>query len=427
MVGRLRRFLPHLGLGALTLVLLASFWMDADNAGQGGAIDLRNRITGVRLLEGGVDPYHYKWHNGDPDVYCDVYNNPNLPVSKTTVTPALLLLHAPYAAVPYRLGQFLWLATQWGLLAGTGALWWCACPKAWQRWLIVAFIVGFTYTGAWRLHAERGQSYVMLAFVFSAWLAVTPDRKWGDRFAAGFLAGLLVALRPPFVLLGLFLGLHRRGQLLGAVVGVAVGVIVPTLVHPAIWPEYFTAARQNASLYLGGDQTRPGQQHYPSVIENTPTDLIAHFEPISFADFSIHAILRDLGLGPFPGWPFEIGVVIAFAGWLWLTRVRPGENLLPGLAAWFFVIDLCLPVYRQSYNDVLALAVFGSALSVATRFPWALGFGLIALVAGWFVAWATPEERWQINLPALGFTLMALALLFFIDNRFALRKVDAAC
>jgi hypothetical protein len=419
----MKGMLPVIGSVLAGLALLVSFGIDFGNTSQGGAIDLRNRITGVRLMEAGIDPYHYKWHYGDPDIYCDVYNNPNLPVSKTTVTPPLLLLHAPYAAMPYRLGQFLWLFTQWALLLGTGVLWLRACPQAWQRWLTVAFIIGFTYTSAWRLHAERGQSYVVLAFVFSAWLACTLDRKWGNGFAAGFIAGLLIALRPPFVLLGLFLGLHRRGQLLGALAGLAAGVIVPMLVMPAIWAHYFSAVTQNASYYLSGATPRPGQQHYPGTIEGTSTDLIAAFQTISYADFSIHAVLHDFGLGPFPGWPFEVVAVGAFVGWLGLTRGQPAEKLLPGLVAWFFVIDLCLPVFRQSYNDVLALAIIGSALAVATRLPWALSLGGIALVAGWFVAWDVPEDRWLINLPALAFTLMALALIFFIDNRFALRKV----
>jgi hypothetical protein len=423
----MKKALRIIGCVLAVFALGTSFVIDFQNTIQGGAIDLRNRITGVRLFEAGIDPYHYKWHFGDPEIYCDVYNNPNLPVSKTTVTPPLLLLHAPYAAVPYRLGQFLWLFTQWALLVGIGLLWLRSCPKPWQRWLVVAFVIGFSYTGAWRLHAERGQSYVVLAFAFSAWLAATLDRKWGNTFSAGFLAGLLVTLRPPFALLGLFLGLHRRGQLLGALAGLAAGVVVPMLVHPAIWSEYFSAVGENASLYLNGESTRPGQQHYPGMIEGTSTDIIGGFQTISFADFSVHAILHDFGLDPFPGWPFELVAVGAFAGWLWLTRGQPGEKLLPGLAAWFFLIDLCLPVFRQSYNDVLALAIVGSALAVETRFPWALGLGVVSLIAGWFVAWDVPEDRWLINLPALAFTVMAIALLFFIDNRWPLRKVEAAC
>jgi len=325
--------------------------------------------------------------------------------------------------MPYRLGQFLWLFTQWALLIGTGAIWWWVCPKAWQRWLAIAFIVGFSFTGEWRLHAERGQSYVVLTFVLSAWLALTLNPKWKNSFAAGFLAGLLITLRPPFFLLGFFLAQHRRGQSIGA--GVALGVIpiMPMLLHQEIWFEYASAVQTNAVLYLSQDETRPGQQHYPPQIEGTSTDLVAGIVPLSYSDFSVHAILLRFGLGPFPGWPFEVGSVGLFFGWLWLTRGQPAEKLLPGLIASFFLIDLCLPVYRQSYNDVLALAIIGSALAVATRIPWALAAAVAALLAGWYVAYDTPDEKWLINLPALGFVVMSLALLFFIDNRWAMRKV----
>ncbi len=415
--------MPIVGWVLIALALMASFAIDFQNAKLGGAIDLRNRITGVRLAEDGIDPYHYKWHAGSPDIYCDVYNNPNLPVSKTTVTPTMLMLHAPFAAAPYRTGQFLWLFAQWALLIGTGAIWWLACARGWQRWAAVAFILAFSFTGEWRLHAERGQSYIVLAFALSAWLALTLNRQWGNRFLAGFLAGFLIALRPPFLLLGCFLALHRRGQLIGVTVGLAVSAIVPMLIHPEIWSEYASAVQTNAALYLSQDETRPGQQHYPPLIEGTSTDLVAGIVPLSYSDFSIHAILLRLGLGPFPGWPFELIAVGLFGAWLGFTRGQPAEKLLPGLVASFFLIDLCLPVYRQSYNDVLALAIIGSALAVATRIPWALAAAVIALIAGWYVAYDTPDEKWLINLPAACLVLMSLALLFFIDNRFAFRKV----
>ncbi len=91
---------------AVGLALFVSFIIDLANTNIGGAIDLRNRITGVRLLEIGINPYTYTWTRDDLDIYCDVYNNPNIPVSKTTASPALLLLHAPLAALPYRDGEF---------------------------------------------------------------------------------------------------------------------------------------------------------------------------------------------------------------------------------------------------------------------------------------------------------------------------------
>src|SRR5665811_986120 len=78
---RMKGFLISAGGVLLLLLLLISMWMDADNSGQGGAIDLRNRITGARIMSDGSDPYIYKWEPGEPAIYCDPYNNPHLPVS----------------------------------------------------------------------------------------------------------------------------------------------------------------------------------------------------------------------------------------------------------------------------------------------------------------------------------------------------------
>ena len=230
-----KRNVAPLGWGLAGLALLFSFWLDFANMAQGGAIDLRNRITGLRLLEQGIDPYHYKWHEGDPEQYCDPFNNPNLTVSRTTATPALLMLHLPLAPLPYRVAQLLWLGAQWLMLLGTGWLWLRVCATSRQRWLVALFVVGFSYTAAWRLHAERGQSYVLLAFAFAGWLSLTFDPKRTNGLLAGCIAGLLIALRPPFALLVPFLALHRRGQLSGAAVGLLAGIALPMLWADDCW------------------------------------------------------------------------------------------------------------------------------------------------------------------------------------------------
>ena len=226
---------------AVGALLLVSFCVDFENEEQGGAIDLRNRITGERLLLNHIDPYFYKWQESEPAEYCDPYNNPKLPVSKTTATPALLLLHAPLAVLPYRAAQFIWLFLQWGFLLGTVWCWFRLCEQEWQRLLLAAFVTGFTYTAAWRLHAERGQSYVLLLFLFALWLAGTMKKEGGDRFATGFLAGLLAALRPPFLLLAPFFLMQRRRQWPGAVVGLLLGIALPRLWRGDCWMKYEAA------------------------------------------------------------------------------------------------------------------------------------------------------------------------------------------
>jgi len=404
------------------LALLVSFGVDFANTAQGGAIDLRNRITGFRLLEAGIDAYHYKWHEGEPPEFCDVYNNPKLPVSKTTATPALLMLHLPLAALPYRLAQFLWFFAQWLLLLGTGWLWLRACATSRQRWLVALFVTGFTYTAAWRLHAERGQAYVLLAFLFAGWLTVTLDPKRGNGFLAGFIAGFLVALRPPFLLLLPFLALHRRGQLPGAVAGLLLGFGLPLLIHPASWGDYFSAMETHSELYRNDIDPRPGPQSYPPTIEGIPTDILGNYVAIPYADFSAHALLRWIGFAPFPAWPPLLAVAAPFGFWLWLSRKQPAERLLPGLAAWFFLADLFLPAYRDSYNDVLILDVVLLGIVTAQKFPsekfpWAAWPCALALPVGWAVYGFAPEAAWVIDLPALFFTLGAILFLFLFNER----------
>ncbi len=403
----------------LGLALLASFCLDFNNTAQGGAIDLRNRITGLRLLEHGIDAYHYKWHDGDPAEYCDVYNNPQVPVSKTTATPTLLMLHLPLAAMPYRLAQFSWFFVQWALLLGTGWLWLRACTTSEARWLVAVFIVGLTYTAAWRLHAERGQSYVLLAFLLAWWLTRMLDPKRGNGFIPGFLAGFLIALRPPFALVLPFLVLHRRGQLIGAGVGLLLGFGLPLAINPASWSDYFSAMQTHSELYRNDIDPRPGPQSYPARIEGIPTDILGNYVAIPYADFSMYALLKTLGINrnpltneAVPGWPLLILVALPFAFWLWVSRKQSPENLLMGLAAWLFLADFFLPAYRDSYNDVLILDVVLLGIAATAKFPWAAWPCAVALPVGWAVYVFAPEQNWLINLPTALFLVSSLCFLF---------------
>jgi len=406
--------LPTIGAISLVLLLLASFGLDFNNMANGGAIDLRNRITGVRLLEHGIDPYFYKWDISQPEEYCDPYNNPLMKVSKTTATPALLMLHLPLAPLPYRLAEIAWLLLQWALLLGTAWLWFRLCETPRPRWLLAAFVTGFAYTASWRLHAERGQAYVLLLFLLAIWLTATRDAKWGNRFATGLLAGLLATLRPPFLLLIPFLALHRRGQLAGAAVGALLGAGLPLLMSPSSWSDYFSAIQAYSTYYRTGIEPNPPLHDFPPRIEGVPTDILANYVSIPYADFSMHALLRWLGAAPFPAEPVVLAMAVPFGLWLWLSRHERAEKLLPGVAAWLFLADFFLPAYRNNYADVLIINLVGLGLISGGKLPAALWPCFLALPAGWtiYLLAAPSTPAWVINLPTLLFTMGAILLLF---------------
>jgi hypothetical protein len=410
------RAVPKLAWLALGLLLLASLGLDLRGTLQGGAIDLRNRITGARLLAAHLDPYFYKWQEPDPPEFADPYNNPLLPVSKTTATPALLVAQMPFAVLPYRAGQLAWFGAQWLLLLGTAWLWWQRCATERQRLLLAMFVVGFTYTAAWRLHAERGQAYVLLAFLFAAWLVATLEDRPRYRWLAGLCAGLLATLRPPFLLLVPFLAMHRRRQLPGAAIGLLIGFVVPLCFRGDIWTRYEAAMDLHSFFYRNAIDPAPPHQTFPATIEGMPTDLLGNYAEIPYADFSLHGALARLGWEPFPAWPPLLLVTAAYLAWLAWSRRGAEARLLLGVAIWLFFADLCLPAYRNIYNDVQILNLVALGLIAAGRgpVPWGVRICFLALPVGWVIAGFAPRDDLLTDLPSL--VLLAGAVLLFFGS-----------
>jgi hypothetical protein len=399
------------------VALVVSFGIDVSNSLKGGAVDFRNRITGARLFERGIDPYHYKWNESEPQEFCDFRNNPNLPVSKTTVTPTFLLLYLPLAALPYRIAQFTWLFFQWLMLLGLGWLWLRRSTTALTSWLVVLFIAGFSFTESWRWEAERGQDYLLLAFLFAYWMTTTMDSKRTSDFISGCVAGFLIALRPPFVLLVPFVALHRRGQLAGATVGLLVGCGVPLLISPAIWTDYSSAMQSFSYLYR--NNINPSRLHvtFPPTVEGIPSDIAGNLMAFHTGNFSVHELLRWLGMEPFPELPPILLVAIPYLIWLWATRKQEAWQLLGGVAAWFFLADLFLPAIRFDYHDVFILDVVLAQIVVADKFPAAVWPCAVGVLSGWAVYVFWPTAPWLLNLPAFFFTLGAILCLFTFRQR----------
>jgi hypothetical protein len=199
---------------------------------------------------------------------------------------------------------------------------------------------------------------------------------------------------------------------------------------PGCWPDYFAAMQTNA--LLNETHYYPHfSQAYPPRIEGVPTDILAHYAAIPFAEYSFPALWSWLGLVPLSNDVLPLMAAVIFGVWLWLSRGQPEARLLPGLAAWFFLADLFLPAYRNSYNDVLMLDVVLVALVMAKKFSWEVWPCVAALPVGWAVyAWA-PEQAWLINLPTFCFTVGAILFVarstFLFNNRARSRKVAGEC
>lgn len=401
---------PVLAWVVLGVVALISLALDFRNLGRGGSIDLRSRVVGARVLLAGQDPYHYKWQLPEPAELCDPFNNLAIPVSTTTVSPAMVAAHLPAAVLPYRNGRVLWLVVQWAALVASALLWMRAATDRRQRLVIACLFAAFTFTAAWRLHAERGQSYVLLLLGVSAWLSMSVEGGVKRGFLPGAIAGCLVALRPPLAVIVLpFLIFHRRAQIAGAVAGLAVAVAVPMVFEPGCWSQYLAAMGDWVQLYLT-TTPRPPRQNFPSLIEGFPVDAIARFAPIPFADSSLAFVLRSAGFALSSGAPLLIALAVLYAAWLWRVR-RGGALLLCGVAAWCYLADFFLPIHRGTYNEVQVLAALSLAVIALGTRAWVLQCASVAISLGWLVLLVLPRSKWLINLPTIVFAFTGCCLL----------------
>jgi hypothetical protein len=393
----------------LGILALNSLRLDWKMVATNGSIDYRNRVTGARLLVAGQDPYHYKWSEGAPERWRDPYDNPALPITKTTVTPAVLFLTEPLAALPYPTSQLAWLLAQWGLLLGTWGLWLRRLDGKPARWLWSAAVVGFTYTLAWRHHIDRGQAYMLLVFLLAVWLSLSLQRAPKQSWAAGVVAGFLLAMRPPLLLLVVpFVALQQRRQWLGLILGLGLGVAGPMLQRGTCWADYATGMATWSEVYRTNHNPRPGAQVFPDAIEGLPIDHLAKYSVKQYVDTSVFRLLRSWGWAPVSDKLVLALLAVLVAAWFWRFGRGAPETVLLGIAAWSFIVDWFLPAYRFPYTDVMIL----NGLALALGLPgsrWSVRILVVlSLLSGWLMVGFHPPSRWWIYLPS--FALLGVAL-----------------
>ena len=387
--------LSHPLLTRILLILTAvlavwGFFLDVRNTTEGGAVDLRNRVTGARVAAEDVDPFTYKWSPDQKPEFCDPFNHAGWPYSKTTVSPVVLAIHSPFNSWNYKAIQWLWFLFQYACLAA-GFLAWARAETGKHKVWGGIFTLAFCATAVWRLHVDRGQIYVLYAamLLMVAWLG---DGKAKTRQFTGGLAGaFLFGLRPVFF--GQFAPpLLRKRWILFA--GVAAGLVLMFLVPrilcgPGIWSQYQTGMEGHARLYL--EQAKPvrAPMAYPERVEGIPIDLLARFARIPFGDTSAFKLISfDL-----PSKPILIGwaLLMLAAGVVMMRRPRTSDAMLWwAISAWIVIGDFLLPAYRNTYNDILfwPFLLFGiSALKGRTLKLWIVlgGLWLISALAVWIL------------------------------------------
>ncbi|MEM7387938.1 MAG: glycosyltransferase 87 family protein [Verrucomicrobiota bacterium] len=224
----------------------------------------------------------------------------------------------------------------------------------------------FCATPAWRLHVDRGQSYILytsLFFLF-AWLGRKP-RKLGGQVLEGFTGSLLMGLRPIFF--GQFaLPWDRRRwtTLVAGIAGAALLAILPVLAFgPSIWSQYHKGMEEHARLYLEQAEQSNEATAFPGKVEGIPFDQLSRFADIPFGDTSLYKLVSfDLPSKPL----LVLWALLMFGSGFWLLHRCPGQPTLLAwaVAAWANIGDFLLPAFRNIYNDVLFLPLLLLGLAV---------------------------------------------------------------
>jgi len=341
----------------LLAVSLAVAWNYSTAA---GGTDLRCRIVSSRLQATGHSPYFYHWQPADGERLLDPYNNPTRKVNGNVVTPAVLTLLYPLAAMPYTMIRILWGVLQYVFLLGCV---WLVAPDSFKKgarynlatWTMT---VVFACSTIWFYNIERGQVYTFYLFLFALIYRLSQLRGKYGRFIGGCVGGLSVFIRPLLGVLAIpFVVARDTRWLSGFITGLATGALVFVLTVPASWSSYSRAMEEYGNEMLGRSTYDPdaGVKDLPSRIEGmTNLRNAVAFDTGGLTTLQFYLRSRGILLS---SKLLVACYVVPLLLWLYLyARGRGGTEETDRMFLFGFLLyitaELFLPGYRGSYNLV---------------------------------------------------------------------------
>ncbi|MBC8415844.1 MAG: DUF2029 domain-containing protein [Candidatus Cloacimonetes bacterium] len=359
---------------------------DVVNTLKYGAIDLRNRVVGARLLLKGEDPYYFKWNNDTPEYYVDARDFfKDLPVSRLTVPPTFLLLHAPFAGIPYKTQQILWAIFQWMMLIFMIVIFSKITDSDIRSkiiWIIGLLLIAGSFF--WRLYIEKGQVYILFAFliVLAYWIS-KKDFKY-NLLIAGIILGFTLSLRPPVILMSIPFLIYRKWKVIvGGIIGIIIGIASSFITADfSIWQNYFSAMKIHELFHLGIIQSSISLHPNFNMIEGVKNSVISGNLPMIDSSFQ-ELFRRYLNVQVHSNilWISLIIVILLFS--IFLFRKRKQDVSIEmiffiGLTL-VFLSEFFLPAARLSYNNVIWLPLLSFVIIIPKDLKKLLNFSLIFL------------------------------------------------
>lgn len=323
--------------------------------------DLRNRVVGARLMAAGQSPYFHKWQPGEPETWLDPFEKPSQIVNGNTVTPTTLALFSWMNGLHYDNIQWLWIAFTFACFLIALALI-VQLLKLHQRPLYLLLLpAALLASVAWKLHLYSGQIYIVYALLLIVFFYLFTKKRF---FFAGLIAVLLIALRPPTLLifLPLFLWKFDRKMLFGGLTALLLLAVIHVIKIPSnSWPDYFRSMNIHALEIPGKIPETAAAPAIPANPENIHFDHIAERE--AYRDALSPDILSVQKVLPKEGFLSETYVLplMLIAAYILLllfaVKKRPlqkmsaADLLLSGFVL-YILSEYFLPAPRFTYNFV---------------------------------------------------------------------------
>jgi len=325
-----------------------------------GGIDLRNRVVGTRNLLSGNDPYYTKWEADTPDYFVDGRDYFfGLPVSRCTVPPSIMLLHAPFAGVFYKTQQYLWMALQELMLIFSILIMAKAAAERYKIVLIIGFMF-FLGSYFWRFHVANGQIYILFVFAIALAYRIAKSAMKNKDFWVGFILGMATVWRPPMLLMGLPVLIYKKWKIIiGGIAGIIIGFTSSLFVSGiSTWSSYFSAMKIHGLFHIGLQEFKLGVHNNFNNTEGISNTFFSADVP--GLDSSIQGIIfkvYEFALDARFLWMGLVIIVLLLCVSIWRNRniSVPIEMIFFQGTLLVLLSEFFLPAARLSYNNVIWL------------------------------------------------------------------------
>ena len=326
-----------------------------------GSGDLRNRVIGSRITvhQKNVSPYFYKWNKADGENYLDIYDTPNILVSRITTTPFVLQLLQPVSDF-----QFQQIALGW-YIAEVAALILIvlliiSALNDWHHRFYVLFssliIIGCSQ--GWLLHNINGQVYIFYALLLTMLFYYFNSKRKLSNILSGLILTVFILIRPIAVVFLFPFLVKRKWKTLGFFFLFAALYFIQQYINHQLWlwKDYASAMNQWGIEYFNQhpvndyiDILKIKNLEASSVISPSPYQSLAE-------DSSLRGLIfRFLHIKLFKEWLALITVLI-YTGILFIYRkkieVLDAKPLFIFSFLLYLIAEICLPAVRNSYNYV---------------------------------------------------------------------------